>query len=93
MTIFLAPQQGWRPGALSGHEDYEIHDELYTADGRCVAVLEVFTTNPEVFYCNALTPEGEHKRLGAGTNYDTTKDWAERIAGLKPDRPLVPRSA
>jgi hypothetical protein len=33
----------WRPGALSGDPDYEIHDELYMPDGRCVAVFESFT--------------------------------------------------
>jgi hypothetical protein len=81
----------WRAGALSGHEDYDIHDELYTPDGRCVAVLEVFTTNPTVYYCNALTPQGEHRRLGAGSDYDTTKDWAERVAGLRADVPLSGR--
>jgi hypothetical protein len=81
----------WHPGALSGDPDYEIHDELYTPDGRCVAVLECFTTNPAIYYCNALTPTGEHVRIGAGRNLDTTKDWAERMTGLKPDRPLMPR--
>jgi hypothetical protein len=81
----------WRPGALSGHKDYEIHDELFAPDGRCVAVLECFTTNPTVYYCNALTPAGEHRRLGAGMNLDTAKDWAERVTGMKPDRPIVPQ--
>jgi len=27
----------------------------------------------------------------AGHSLDTAKDWSERMAGLKPDRPLVPR--
>jgi hypothetical protein len=79
----------WRPGALSGDPYYEIHDELYTPDGHCVAVLECFASNPTVYYCSALTPAGDRVRLGAGNGLDTAKDWAERIAGLKPDRPLV----
>jgi hypothetical protein len=37
----------WRPGPLSG-DPGEIHDELYTHDGRCVAVLECFATNPTI---------------------------------------------
>jgi len=78
------------PGALSGHLDYEIHDELYTPDGRYVAVLECSTSSPAIYYCKALTPAGEHRRLGTCRNLDTAKDWAERITGLKPDRPLVP---
>jgi hypothetical protein len=73
----------WKPGALSGDPAYEIHDELYTSDGRCVAVLECFATSPETYYCNALTPQGEHVRLGAGCSLDTAKDWAERMTGLK----------
>jgi hypothetical protein len=80
----------WRPGALSGDPGYEIHDELYTPDGRCVAVLECFATSPTVYYCNAITPQGELVRFGAGRSLDTTKDLAERGTGLKPDRPLVP---
>lgn len=79
----------WRAGSLSGDNDYEIHEELYAPGGQCVAVIECFTTNPTIYYCNAITPAGEHRRLGAGCNLDTTKDWAERIAGLKPDRPIV----
>lgn len=80
----------WRPGALSGHRHYEVHDELYTPDGQCVAVLECFTSSHGVF-CNAVTPSGEHLRFGFGTDYAVTKDWAERVTGLKPDRPLVGR--
>jgi hypothetical protein len=30
-------------------------------------------------------------RLCAGSSLGAAKDWAERVAGLKPDRPLVPR--
>jgi hypothetical protein len=82
----------WRPGALSGDPYYEIHDELFTPDGRCVAVLECFATNPDVYYCNAITPAGEHVRFGAGDSLETAKDWAERTTGLKPNRPLVPRA-
>src|SRR5215472_7028979 len=62
-----ADSMPWKPGALSGHPDYEIHDELYTPDGRCVAVLECFTSSPDTYYCNALTPSGDLVRLGAGT--------------------------
>jgi hypothetical protein len=29
-------------------------------------------------------------RLGAGNSLDTAKDWAERVAGIKANRPLVP---
>jgi len=82
-----ADSMPWKPGALSGHPDYEIHDELYTPDGRCVAVLECFTSSPDTYYCNALTPSGDLVRLGAGDSLDGAKDWAERVAGLKPDRP------
>ena len=37
------------------------------------------------FYCNAVTPQGEWKRIGAGSTWEGTRDWAERVAGLKPD--------
>jgi hypothetical protein len=79
----------WRAGALSGHKDYEIHDELLIADGRCVAVIECFVTNPMVYYCNAITPAAQ-RWLRVDLNFDTTRDWAERVAGLKPDRPITP---
>jgi hypothetical protein len=84
----------WKPGALSGDPDYEIHDLLYTPDGRCVAVLECFATNPDVYYCNALTPAGEHVRLGAGAAQQAVhghrngrEGSAERTRGL-PDNQL-----
>jgi hypothetical protein len=80
---------GWCAGALSGDPDYEIHDELWTHDGRRVAVLECFTYNPDIFYCNAITPAGR-RQFGAGHSLDIAKDWAERVVGLKPDRPLMP---
>jgi len=37
--------------------------------------------------------DGEHVRLGAGRSPDTAKDWAERVAGLKPDRALCQEQA
>jgi hypothetical protein len=40
-----------------------------------------FAYNPSVYYCNALTPADEWMRIGAGRNYDTTRDQAERVAG------------
>ena len=70
---FRAVTMPWRPGALSGHPDYEIHDELYTPDGRCVAVIECFATSPTIYYCNAITLAGEWRRMGAGRNLDTTR--------------------
>lgn len=81
---WVAPtSQGWHPGPRSGHRDYEIHDVLVTADGRCVAELECFSMRPHVFYCNALTPEGQHHRLGGGyRDLVGAKLWAERITGL-----------
>jgi hypothetical protein len=60
-------------------------------DGRVVAVLECFAKSPTVYYCNALTPAGERMRIGAGSDYDTARDWAERITGLKVDRDLSGR--
>jgi hypothetical protein len=86
---YFAPMN-WRPGKPPGDtaDSYEIYDELYTPDGRRVAILECFTSNPDVYYCNALTPAGKQVRLGAGSNYDTTRDWAERVTGLKVDRDL-----
>lgn len=80
----------WQAGALSAHPDYEIHDELVDTSGQVVAVLECFATNPTIYYCNAITPSGEHKRLGTGRSLDMARDWAERVSGLKPNRPLVP---
>ena len=83
----------WRPGMPPGDtaDSYEIYDELCTPDGRIVAVLVCFTHNPTVYYCSALTPAGEWMRLGGGNNYDTTRDWAERVTGLKIDRDLSGR--
>ncbi len=56
----------------------------YTPDGQVVALLEVFYEDGP-FYCNAVTPQGEWKRIGAGSTWEGTRDWAERVAGLKPD--------
>jgi hypothetical protein len=72
-------------------DGYEIYDELCTPDGRVVAVLECFAMSPTVYYCNAVSPAGKHMRLGAGSSYDTTRDWAERVTGLKVDRDLIGR--
>jgi hypothetical protein len=69
-------------------DSYEIYDVLCAPDGRIVAILECFTHSPTVYYCNALTPTGEWRRLGAGSDYDTTRDWAERVTELKVDRDL-----
>jgi len=80
----------WIPGKLSGDPFYEIHDLLLDYDGEVVAVLECFVTSPDTYYCNAWDPQGNHYRIGAGSNLDTTRDWAERVTGLKPDRPIVP---
>ena len=77
----------WRAGQLSGYDDYEIHDELYASDGRCVAVLECFTSNLAVYYCNAITPDGERVRIGAGCDYHRTKQWAEKVSGLSAGKP------
>jgi len=60
-------------------DSYEIYDELCTPDGRVVAILECFGWNPTVYYCNALTPAGKWMRIGAGSNYDTARDWAELL--------------
>jgi hypothetical protein len=57
-------------------DSYEIYDKLDTPDGRVVV---------------ALTPAGEWMRIGAGSDYDTARDWAERITGLKVDRDLSGR--
>ncbi len=83
----------WRPGMPPDDipDNYEIYDELCTPDDRIVAVLACFAHNPTVYYCSALTPAGEWMRLGGGSNYDTTRDWAERVTGLKIDRDLSGR--
>jgi hypothetical protein len=87
----------WRPrmppgDAADNYEAYEIYDELCTPDGRVVATLACFVWNPTVYYCNALTPAGKWMRFRAGHRaYATTRDWAERVAGLKVDRDLSGR--
>ena len=87
----------WRPrmppgDAADNYEAYEIYDELCTPDGRVVATLACFAWNPTVYYCNALTPAGKWMRFRAGHRaYATTRDWAERVAGLKVDRDLSGR--
>lgn len=77
---------GWQAGALSGDRNHDIHDELIAPDGRCVAFVQCFSSNPDVYYCNAMTPDGEWRRLGAGFDYQGTRDWAERQTGLKPKK-------
>ena len=87
----------WRPGIPLGdtadsYETYEIYDELCTPDGQVVATLACFVWNPTVYYCNALTPAGKRMHFRAGHRaYATTRDWAERVAGLKVDRDLSGR--
>ena len=87
----------WRPGiplgdTADGYETYEIYDELCTPDGHVVATLACFVWNPSVYYCNALTPAGKWMHFRAGHRaYATTRDWAERVAGLKVDRDLSGR--
>ena len=83
----------WRPGMPPDDtaDSYEIYDELSMPDGRIVAVLVCFAHDPTVYYCSALTPAGEWMRLGGGRNYDTTRDSARRVTGLKVDRDLSGR--
>lgn len=71
----------WQPSRhiTSRHVIYE---ELADASG-VLAILEVFTSHGAV-YCNAIAPNGERRRLGAGVNIVSAKDWAEGICGLKP---------
>ena len=78
----------WRPGKPPTAEGYEIYDELCTSGGRVVAILECFAMSPTVYYCSAVTPAGKHVRRSFAGNYDTTRDWAERVTGLKVDRDL-----
>ena len=44
--------------------------------------------SPTVDDCSAVTPAGKHVRRSFAGNYDTTRDWAERVTGLKVDRDL-----
>ena len=56
------------------------------------STLACFVWNPTVYYCNALTPAGKRMHFRAGHRaYATTRDWAERVAGLKVDRDLSGR--
>jgi hypothetical protein len=82
----------WRPGKPPTVEGYEIYDELCTPEGRVVAVLECFAMSTTIYYCNAVTPAGKHLRVRAGSDYDATRDWAERVTGLKIDRDLSGRA-
>jgi hypothetical protein len=61
---------------------------MYSAppDGRVVAILDCLAHNPTVYHCNAMTPSGEWARISGRRNYDTTRDWAERVTGLKVNR-------
>ena len=83
----------WRPGkpAPNTADSYEIYDELCTPGGRVVAVLERFAMSPTVYYCSAVTPAGKHVWRSFVGNYDTTRDWAERVTGLKVNRDLSGR--
>ena len=95
--VSLTEPMNWRPGIPLGdtadsYETYEIYDELCTPDGQVVATLACFVWNPTVYYCNALTPAGKRMHFRAGHRaYATTRDWAERVAGLKVDRDLSGR--
>lgn len=69
---------------------YVIHDHLVDGRGRELAVIEAFDDDGP-YYCNAVDPQGQWHRLGAGVSLPGARDWAERIAGLKPDRDLEGR--
>jgi len=73
----------WIPGPCSGDLDYEIDDLLVSNDGQYVACLECFTTNPGVFYANAIAPDGTEHRIGACSDMFVARNWAEVIAGIK----------
>ena len=75
----------WQPGIPPGNtaDSYEICDVLCAPDGRVVAILECFTHSPTVYYCNALTPTGEWRRLGADSNYDTTVTGPSVLPSLR----------
>ena len=75
----------WQPGIPPGNtaDSYEIYDVLCAPDGRVVAILECFTHSPTVYYCNALTPTGEWRRLGADSNYDTTVTGPSVLPSLR----------
>jgi hypothetical protein len=86
----MIKRMGWHPGKAPAGSSYAIYDELYAPNGQRVAVLEVFSDDGPC-YCNALTPAGVTARIGVGSTYEDTRDWAERVAGLKPDIDLIGR--
>lgn len=76
-------KNGWHPIEPSKDSIHIIWDGLYIND-RCVAMLEAFSDDGP-YYCNAITPQGEHRRLGAGVSLPRARNWAEVMVGLKPD--------
>ena len=57
--------------------------------GRSLPPWHVSSKPATVYYCHALTPAGKWMHFRAGHRaYATTRDWAERVAGLKVDRDL-----
>lgn len=96
--ILLSPTGWhWRPHAPDAEEIayygrdggfvevFEVADDLVAPDGVPVALLMSFPTNPDAFYCSAREAStGNWLRLGAGYDYQTTKAWAEKTAGMRP---------
>jgi hypothetical protein len=72
----------WQP---SPHitPQHALYEMLADEHGNAIAILEMFETHGAV-YCNAISPDGKSRRLGAGINIVSVKDWAEGICGLKP---------
>jgi hypothetical protein len=71
----------WRPGKPPTAEGYEIYDELCTSGGRVVAI-------PDGLLLQRGDASGQARAAKLRRHYDTTRDWAERITGLKVDRDL-----
>ena len=74
----------WRPGKPPTAEGYEIYDELCTSGGRVVAI-------PDGLLLQRGDASGQARAAKLRRHYDTTRDWAERITGLKVDRDLSGR--
>ncbi|MCJ2127686.1 hypothetical protein [Methylobacterium sp. E-045] len=73
---------GWHPWPLE--DSHVLRDALYVG-GNAVAIVEAFSdTGP--WYANAITPEGERVRLGAGESLEGAVAWAEQTAGHRVKR-------
>ena len=72
---------GWH--AYPTMPEHVMRDALYI-NGLARATVEAFSEDGP-FYGNAIAPNGERLRFGAGSLLEDAQNWCERVTGYRVD--------